>query len=376
MRICITRSSRFAYSETFIRDQIEVFSKLAEVHTIHSGRLPEKSEDGKSLNSKLFWVLHKALKVILGRNNFFGNYGVKKYLKDNKIEVVLANYGMPAAHMAPICKDLNIPLLAIFHGHDATDIKLLQEYKNKYKKMFDYATFTIAVSEEMKKRLIAVGAHPEKIRLIPYGVDVSKFKPGNSNEEKKNFLAVGRFTEKKGPLYTIKAFYKALQKFPDAKLVMVGGKSGLFEKCENLVKELNITDSVIFTGVLTSDEIANLMATSLAFVQHSITASNGDMEGTPLGILEASAAGLPVVSTLHGGIKEAVIQGTTGFLVEEKDEDAMAAYMIQLLENPEKAKEMGLKGRDHIVENHYQEKQIYKIYELAELAIKRGHPAI
>ena len=369
MRICITRSSRNVYSETFIRDQITGFKNWAEVYTIHSGRLPEKREDGTLLNSKLFWVLHKVLKVVLGRNNFFGNFGVKKYLKDNKIEVVLANYGMPGAHMTQVCKDLNIPLLVIFHGHDATDVKLLQEYKESYKKMFEYATYTIAVSEEMKKRLLAVGAIPEKLKLIPYGVDVKKFKPSGENTNKNTFLAVGRFTPKKGPLYTIRAFHKALQKFPDAKLVMVGGKNGMYEECQKLVDELGINASVNFKGIKNSEQVAELMANSLAFVQHSITAPNGDMEGTPLGILEASASALPVVSTLHGGIKEAVIHGKTGFLVEEKDENAMADYMIKLLENPAMAKEMGANGRNHIVENHYQEKQIKKIYELANQAI-------
>jgi colanic acid/amylovoran biosynthesis glycosyltransferase len=369
MRICITRSSRNAYSETFIRDQIAKISNWAEVHTIHSGRLPEKKEDGTLLTSKILWILHKVVKVFAGRNNFFGNYAVKKYLKNSKIEVVLANYGMPGAHMVPVCKALEIPLLVIFHGHDATDKRLLHEYRNGYKKMFNYATFTIAVSEEMKDRLIALGANPEKVKLIPYGVDVDKFNPRANNNNRDTFIAVGRFTEKKGPLFTIRAFNKVLQKFSNAKLVMVGGKTGLYEECQKLADELNISNSVNFTGVLSSDEIAFLMSNSLAFVQHSITASNGDMEGTPLGILEASASALPVVSTLHGGIKEAVIHGKTGFLVEEKDENSMAYYMMQLLENPTMAKEMGRKGREHIVENHFQEKQIKKIYELAQLAI-------
>ncbi|MDI1317121.1 glycosyltransferase family 4 protein [Flavobacterium sp.] len=368
MRICITRSSRNAYSETFIRDQIEGFSKLADVYTIYSGRLPEKQEDGKPLNSGPFRLMHKIVKGIVGRNNFFGDYGVKKYLKDNKIEVVLANYGMPAAHMVSVCKSLNIPLLVIFHGHDATDKKLLKEYYNKYQKLFNYASFLLPVSEDLKSGLIAIGATPEKIKVIPCGVDITKFKPG-INSPKSNFIAVGRFTEKKGPLHTIGAFYKVLKLYPKTKLIMVGGKSSLFEKCENLVKKLNISDSVIFTGILNSDEIADLMRSSLAFVQHSITAPNGDTEGTPVGVLEASASGLPVVSTLHGGIKEAVLHGKTGFLVEEKDENGMAEFMIQLLENPEMAKDMGINGRNHIVENYYQENQIKKIYELAKEAI-------
>ena len=85
MRICITRSSRNAYSETFIRDQIAGFKNWADVYTIHSGRLPEKKEDGTLLTSKFLWAMHKVVKVFLGRNNFFGNYAVKKYLKDNAI---------------------------------------------------------------------------------------------------------------------------------------------------------------------------------------------------------------------------------------------------------------------------------------------------
>ena len=92
MRICITRSEKYAYSETFIRDQITEFSKLAKVYTIHSGRYPEKSEDGTLLSPKFFWLIHKVIKTFTGRNNFFSNYGIKKFLKENKIDVVIANY--------------------------------------------------------------------------------------------------------------------------------------------------------------------------------------------------------------------------------------------------------------------------------------------
>src|SRR5688572_16169639 len=126
MRICITRSERTSYSETFIRDQIVGFSKLAEVYTIHSGRLPERKEDGTLLGPRLFWILHKIVKSISGqRNNYFAHYGLKKYFRENKIDVVLVNYGLAGAHLAPVCRDLNIPLIVIFHGHDATDKKLV-----------------------------------------------------------------------------------------------------------------------------------------------------------------------------------------------------------------------------------------------------------
>lgn len=371
MQICITRSSRYAYSETFIRDQIKEFSELAQVHSIHSGRFPEKDEDGNLLSPKVFWGIHKFVKLFTGRNNYFSNYGVKKYLQKKKIDVVLTNYGISAVHMVPVCKALNIPLLAIFHGHDATDRKLLQQYKNKYPRLFEYASYLIAVSEDIKTQLIKMGADPAKIEVVPCGVDSSKFKPQTSTSDKKNFISVGRFTPKKGPLHTIRAFYKVIQEEPNATLTMVGSKSGLCGKCEQLVAELGIEKSIHFTGVLGPDEISNLMSSSLGFIQHSITAPNGDTEGTPVSVMEASSSGLPIISTLHGGIKQAVVHGETGFLVEEQDEDAMAKYILQICKNPALAKEMGAKGRAHIQKNYEQKEQIRKLHRLAEKAIQR-----
>ena len=371
MRICISRTERNAYSETFIRDQIAEFSKLATVYAVYGGRFPERQENNQLLHSKLFWFQHKMIKGLVGRNNFFSNYSMKKYLRDNKIDVVLANYGSSASHFVPVCKSLDIPLLPIFHGHDATNKKYLTKYKDKYQKLFDYASFIIVVSEEMKRGLVRNGAPENKIRVIACGVNISKFRAKSQFISEPRFIAVGRFTHKKGPLYTLRAFYKVLQLHPTARLTMVGKKEGAFyDECEKLVEELKMEKAVLFTGILNQDQIADLMQQSLAFVQHSVTASNGDMEGTPVSVLEAAASALPVISTMHGGIKEAVIHGETGYLVEEKDENAMANYMIQLIENPQKAKEFGEKAREHITKNYQQQNQIAKIYELTQLSIQ------
>jgi glycosyltransferase involved in cell wall biosynthesis len=370
MRLCITRSQKFAYSETFIRDQISGLAALTPVFTIHSGRYPEKEENGTLLSPKGYWLAHKAIKLLAGRNNYFSDYGVKKYLKTNEIDVVLANYGLTGAHMVAPCKALNIPLLAVFRGHDATDKKLLTQYKEKYKVLFEYASFLIAVSERLKKQLLVLGAPEEKIRIVPSGVNTSKFKPAVADITEKQFLAVGRFTPKKGPLYTIRAFHEVLDQFPDATLTMAGQKDGLYEACEQLVKQLGMEQSVHFTGVLDHSQVAERMQNSLAFVQHSLTAPNGDTEGTPVGIMEASASGLAVVSTRHGGIPDAVIHEKTGYLVDEGDEKSMARYMIKLCENPERAREMGLKGREHMQNNYEQADQYLKLLELARTAVQ------
>lgn len=365
IRICVTRSQKQAYSETFIRDQIDVLAEMTAVYAIHSGRYPERQEDDTLLSPRPFWILHKVLKPLLGRNNYFSNYGVKRYLKNNSIDVVISNFGISAAHMVPVCKKLNIPLIPVFLGHDATDVNLLHKYREAYKVLFEYSAYMVSFSEALKEKLVALGAAPDKIKVIPNGVNTAKFSPNPEVHRDLRILAVGRFTEKKAPMYTIRAFNSVLQKFPEATLTMVGGKSGLFSECEQLVRDLGIENAVKFTGALKHDEVAELMRSSLLFAQHSVTADNGDMEGTPVGIMEASASGLPVVSTLHGGIKEAVIHGTTGYLVEERDYAGMAAYMIALCEDPVRAKEMGLEGRKHMQQHYEQKVQIRKQYEVA-----------
>ncbi|MEY8780738.1 glycosyltransferase family 4 protein [Allomuricauda sp. XS_ASV26] len=366
MKICITRTEKHAYSETFIRDQIKEFKSLCETYTIHSGRYPERMENGSLLNPYLFWVFHKMIKILVGRNNYFSDYGVKKYLNKNKIDVVLANYGMSASHMVAPCKALNIPLIVIFHGHDATDKKLLNEYKHKYVKLFDYASNIIVVSNDMKSQLIGLGAPKSKIQIIPCGVNTSMFESNTEPAQQKTFLAVGRLTAKKGPLYTIKAFNSVLQKHPDSKLIFVGNKNGLYNECQDLISNLGIGKSVTFTGILSQKEISILMKSSLAFVQHSITAPNGDMEGSPVSIMEAASSGLPIVSTKHAGIKELVVHDKTGFLVDEKDVNKMAEYMIELCDNFQLAKSMGMAGRNHMEQHYEQKRQIGKLYDLAK----------
>jgi glycosyltransferase involved in cell wall biosynthesis len=92
----------------------------------------------------------------------------------------------------------------------------------------------------------------------------------------------------------------------------------------------------------------------LAFVQHSVRAPSGDSEGTPVAILEAAASGLPVVSTRHAGIPEAVLDEVSGLLVEEGNVSAMADAMCRLLDTPGLAVRMGEAGRKHMQINFEQ----------------------
>ena len=247
-------------------------------------------------------------------------------------------------------------MIVNFHGYDASVTTILENHKEQYKELFDYAKHIVAVSKAMKEKLISLGANPEKITYTPCAPNNSFFDI-NPTFLENSFIAVGRFVDKKAPYYTILAFQKVLNKLPDAKLYFCGDGE-LYNTCRNLVNYFQLSNSIIFLGSVSAKELKGLYEKVTAFVQHSVTAFNGNMEGTPVAILEASAAGLPVVSTNHAGIPDVILHEKTGLLVNEHDVDKMAEYMIYLLENKEFAKVLGAAGRKFVKSNFTMEHHI------------------
>jgi glycosyltransferase involved in cell wall biosynthesis len=201
----------------------------------------------------------------------------------------------------------------------------------------------------MKERLIAMGCPVYRITVSVYGPNPI-FYNNRPTYNTKRFTAVGRFVEKKAPYLTITAFKKVVDEFPDAKLIMVG-EGELLPLCQRLAKGLKLESNIEFKGVQTSEEIRTLFENSLAFLQHSIVTETGDSEGTPVVILEAQAAALPVISTYHAGIPEVIINNETGLLVEELDVEGMTGHMKRLLTEKGVAERLGKTGRERIKAN-------------------------
>jgi colanic acid/amylovoran biosynthesis glycosyltransferase len=267
------------------------------------------------------------------------------FFREHNVDVVLAEFGPTGADLAPLLHELGIPLVVHFHGHDAHRSRLVNEYRSRYKTMFETAFRIVCVSRFMQDVLTDLGAEPEKIVLNPYGPRDAFFSVDPNYRPV--VLSVGRFTDIKANYLTLAAFAKTLQAVPEALLVMVGDGE-LLETCKTLAKHWGISEHVSFEGAVPHSQVFRYFENACCFVQHSVTPTYGDAEGTPVAILEAAAAALPVVSTRHAGITEAVIHDHTGFLVSERDVDSMATYMQHLLENHDLAKEMGRKAREHV----------------------------
>ena len=149
------------------------------------------------------------------------------------------------------------------------------------------------------------------------------------------------------------------------------GDGELFSVCKEIAKALKIEKSVTFLGSLSHDEMMMEMNSALFFVQHSKTSSDGDMEGTPVAILEAQAASLPVISTYHAGIPDVVIHNETGLLCEEGDIDEMANNMIKLFENTEFCKQLGKNARERVMQHFTLEQHIDLLQKLLNDSVER-----
>lgn len=292
---------------------------------------------------------HKRLQKIIKKR-------FKNILLKEKIECVVGDYLVTGAAIREVCEELNIPIVANVLGYEIHKDDVLKGNTDIYSKLAGYNSFVIPVAKNMIPKLKNLGFSDKQIIYSPIGAKEDFFKITPSYESFQ-FLAIGRFTDTKSPQTSIKAFAKVLEKFPQAKFVFAG-HGELFDECEQLIKDLRIGDKINLVGWIDQEKQIKLFSESAVFIQHSVTAKNGDAEGTPVVIIEASAAGLPVVSTKHGGISDTIIDGQTGFLVEEHNLDSMVEKMIFLLENQNTMKEFGQKGKEFIRENFSLEKHL------------------
>jgi len=250
-------------------------------------------------------------------------------------------------NVLPACRIANIPLIVHFHGYDAYLRSVLAENVDTYPVLFRQAAAIVAVSRAMQQKLIALGAPPETVHYNPYGVDCREFTGAAPADAPPRFIAVGRFTAKKSPDLTLRAFAEVRRVHPAVVLRMIGD-GPLLEQCRRLADDLGIGDAVTFLGAQPPSVVREEMRQARCFVQHSVEAASGDSEGTPVAVIEAGATGLPVISTRHAGIPDVVIEGATGFLVEEHNVEGMAQCMLRVARDPGLAGQLGRAARLHV----------------------------
>jgi colanic acid/amylovoran biosynthesis glycosyltransferase len=254
---------------------------------------------------------------------------VSRFLRKHGINVVLVEYLSSFVDFVPLFDRMGIPYVAQGHGIDVSaaprDPRMAEQYLT-----YKSARAVLTRSELHRRRLIGLGLPTEKVHVNPGGVDLPPALPQRDTGAAKRFLAIGRMTAKKGPIYLLEAFRGAAAQDAELTLDYVGSGE-LFAAVRQFVDAAGLHDRVRLHGAASEEVKARLLDECGVFVQHSITdPDTGDEEGLPASIQEAMAHGLAVVSTRHSGIPEAVREGESGLLVDEGDINAMTAAFLEI----------------------------------------------
>lgn len=275
------------------------------------------------------------------------------FLKQSNSERIYHCHFGPIGNLAVTLKEIgaiNGKIITTFYGYDVSDY-VKKRGQNIYDKLFSRGDLFLVLSNKMRERLISLGCDEKKILIHHLGIDTSKYKPIVKKYKKGDtirILTIGRFVEKKGLEYAIKAVNQLLNRYPAIKYEIIGDGE-LRSKMEQIINECGISENVKLLGWQEQSVVRKKLNECDIFVAPSVTASNGDEEGTPTTIIEAQASGVPVVSTYHSGIPEMVVDGKTGFLVPERNVDELARKIEYLILNPELWQKMGMAGREHMV---------------------------
>jgi colanic acid/amylovoran biosynthesis glycosyltransferase len=296
-------------------------------------------------------------------------YRAMLFLKHQEYDIIHCQFGTLSA-MALLFRDLGIlsgKLIVTFRGIDISNY-VQEKGENVYDQLFAEGEFFLANCEFFRQKALKIGCNPDKIVVHGSGIDCRQFpfKPRYfPTDGIVRIATTGRLVEKKGIEYGIKAIARLSQTHPNIEFNIIGD-GPLKADFEKLIEELNIGHAVKLLGWKQHQEIAEILDTCHLFLAPSVTAADGNQDAPVNTLKEAMAMGLPVISTYHGGIPELVEDGVSGFLVPEKDANAIAQKLAYLIEHPELWESMGSSGRRRVEEKYDMEKlndELVEIYQ-------------
>lgn len=357
-------------SETFILNQIVGLIERGHEVDIYAYKAGDTSKMHPDVEK--YHLLNRTYYVVgpkISANYFLRALkGLLKLLGKESYDIIHCQFGELGLYAARLRKLglLKSKLITSFRGHDIS--RYIQEYgSDVYNRLFDTGNFFLTNCEYFKRRLLKLGCEENKVVVHRSGLDCSKFvfMPRSPHPDSRIRIAsTGRLVEKKGLEYSIRAVAQ-LAKNHNIEYNIIGD-GPLRENFQQLIQELNVSDTVKLLGWKNQQELVEILNNSQIFIAPSVTAKDGDQDAPVNTLKEAMAMGLPVIGTQHGGIPELIEDGISGFLVPERDADAISQKLSYLIEHPQLWPQMGQSGRAY-VEKHYDlhklNDELVKIYQ-------------
>ncbi|MFH1597688.1 MAG: glycosyltransferase family 4 protein [Patescibacteria group bacterium] len=286
------------------------------------------------------------------------SYGkVKRFVKEKKIEHLLVSHVLPIGTVAWMLKRRKgITYSVVCHGTDVLSAQSKPGKRRLMLRIFNNAEKIITNSQYTLDLIKNLGDYSNKLLVITPATDILERSKDNNQEEirnkydlhdKKILLTVGRLVARKGHDIVIKALKQAAESIPDLVYLIIG-KGPEEAKLKRLVGQLGLNDKVIFAGAVPDRQLPSFYQLCHLFISVG-RQQDCAIEGFGIVFLEANAFCKPVIAGDSGGVKEAVVQGETGFLVDPQDQQAISKHIIQLLQNRQLAHDMGAKGKERVI---------------------------
>jgi glycosyltransferase involved in cell wall biosynthesis len=279
--------------------------------------------------------------------NFYAARGkehheIKELMRALNPSALLCYYGELALRTIDVAHELGVPTVAYFHG--GGDLEGNRWFRWSLQRRLPWFAEIAVVNEKERAWMLGAGVPAEKVHVIPCGAPTSVFVPADERAPGAiRFVMASRLVDQKGCTESVSAFAQVAAASPDASLDIYGDGPAVGE-LKSLVDAHQLADRVTFHGRVESATLANALPRYDVFLQHSL-----GNEGSPVSIVEAMSCGLAVVSTAVGGIVDLVADGTTGFIVAERDVAAMAQAMVRLAQDPALTERMGHDARARAV---------------------------
>jgi len=374
LKVAHILNSYLSQSETFIWQYLSAFKSIKPIVITNS---TQNLEQFPLTNGRIILKKGKRYSKLWFLDNFFRRilkdpYGLeKRIIAKNDIDVIHAHFGPVGCKILPIAAKLNLPLLTTFYGYDLSISDIVERHFTEYQQLFKYGSAFLVEGPHMRVRLKAYGCPDTKIHVQRIAINIDNYHLAKRKVRKNsrvNFLFVGRFIEKKGLEYALRALSNIRnENICDFQIRIIG--FGVLENyLKNMVNDLNLEENVVWLGMKAHTEVLKELRSCDIFIHPSVTARNGDSEGgAPTIILEAQANKIPVISSFHADIPYIAINRKAALLANERDVEGLTDNIRYLLKRPETWKTMGSYGRSHIEKYHNVTKEVSKL----EMTYKR-----
>jgi glycosyltransferase involved in cell wall biosynthesis len=280
--------------------------------------------------------------------------GMRPYLRlleRTHPSLIHAHFGIEGVSALKLATHLKIPLVTTFHGFDATlktHAMLASPAYFRYpllrRRLAREGDLFLCASSFIRNRLLDAGFPESRTHTHYIGVDCQTIRPRADSEEQPLILHVARLVEVKGTRYLLRAFARVARNCDGVRLLIIGD-GPLRRPLQALAVSLGVAERVEFLGALPHTEVLAWMRKAAMLVLPGIRTATGREEGLGMVLLEAAATGVPLIGSRIGGIPECIVDGKTGFLVRERDAEALAQRIAELIEDPGRRHSMGVAGR-------------------------------